>query len=144
MDWYLKVMRQYADFSGRARRMEYWMFAVINLVITFVLAGVGIGIMAAMGSTDHAGFGVLFLAPVFLYALVIIIPSLAVTVRRLHDTGRSGWWYFIGLVPVVGPIILLVFYFSASQPGPNAWGPNPKEPFPVPGYPMPPYQPPTA
>ena len=120
------------------------MFALVNAVIGVVLGGVGIGVMAALGSTDHAGFGVLFLVPMFLYMLAIIIPSLAVTVRRLHDTGRSGWWYFICFVPIVGPIILLVFYFSASQPGPNAWGPNPKEPYPVPGYPMPPYPPPMA
>ena len=144
MDWYLKVMRQYADFSGRARRMEYWVFAVINVVIAVVLFGVIALLIVTGGKSGFAIPWILTCSLFGLYMVAIIIPSLAVAVRRLHDTGRSGWWYFIQFVPFVGQIIFLIFLFSASQPGPNAWGPNPKEPYPVPGYPMPPYQPPTA
>jgi len=132
MDWYLKVLRQYADFSGRARRMEYWMFALINTVIGAAIMGVGFGLMAALGSTEHAAFGGLMVIPFFLYWLAILVPSIAVTVRRLHDTGRSGWWYLIAFVPFFGGLILLVFTLLGSEPGPNAWGPNPKEPYTLP------------
>ena len=129
MDWYWKVLRQYADFSGRARRMEYWMFALVNLVIGVAIMGVGFGLMAALGSTEHAAFGGLMVIPFFLYWLAILIPSLAVTVRRLHDTGRSGWWYLIAFVPFFGGLILLVFMLLGSEAGPNAWGQNPKDPY---------------
>jgi uncharacterized membrane protein YhaH (DUF805 family) len=113
MDWYLAVLKKYADFSGRARRKEYWMFALVNLVIAVVLGGVG---MAAKPFT-------------WLYILYVVgtfIPSLAVGVRRLHDTGRSGWNWLLLLIPLVGAIILIVFLCQDSAPGDNKYGPNPK------------------
>jgi uncharacterized membrane protein YhaH (DUF805 family) len=112
MDWYVKVMKQYVDFRGRARRKEYWMFVLINLLIA-----IAIGIVDAM-----IGFGILG----FVYAVAVFLPSIAVTVRRLHDSGRTGWWILIGLVPFVGILVILVFMVLDSQPGDNAYGPNPK------------------
>jgi len=124
MNWYLKVLKQYADFSGRARRKEYWMFALFNLIFFIVAAildnvlGITFNIMG-----QSAFYGWLYL----LYALVVFIPGLAVAVRRLHDIGKSGWNYFIGLIPLVGVIILLVWFCKDSQTGENKWGINPKE-----------------
>ena len=119
MNWYLKVLRQYADFSGRARRMEYWMFVLFNVMIAFVLLIIDniIGI-----AFEDIGYGPLYL----IYCLAIIIPSLAVAVRRLHDSGRSGWWLLISLIPFIGGIWLLVLLLMDSDPHDNAYGPNPR------------------
>ena len=118
MEWYLAVLRKYADFSGRARRKEYWMFFLINALVGFGLAFVG-GLLG-----DEAGLGGMMLY--LLYLLGTLIPGLAVSVRRLHDTGRSGWWLLISIVPIVGPIVLLVFTVQDSEPGDNVFGANPK------------------
>ncbi len=123
MNWYLKVLKQYADFNGRARRKEYWMFVLFNMLIFIVLATI-MGIGAAAGSSVIATIGAILY---YGYALAILIPSLAVCVRRLHDIGKSGWFYFIGLIPLVGGIILLVWFCQDSQIGENEYGPNPKE-----------------
>lgn len=123
MNWYLKVWKQYADFSGRARRTEYWMFTLFNIIIIFALALVWVVGMSSGGG----GLSVLGMILYCGYALAIIIPGLAVCVRRLHDVGRSGWWYFIGLIPCVGGIILLIWFCTDSQAGANKWGANPKE-----------------
>ena len=112
MNWYLKCWKQYADFTGRARRTEYWMFALVNFGIALLLELI-------------LGFTFLYFLT-YVYSLAIFIPSLAVCVRRLHDIGRSGWWYLIGLVPVVGWIILIIWFCTDSQPGANKWGKNPK------------------
>jgi uncharacterized membrane protein YhaH (DUF805 family) len=114
MRWYLDVLRKYAVFSGRARRMEYWMFVLFNLIIALVLGAIDglLGIQGVLGG---------------LYSLAVLIPSLAVAVRRLHDTNRSGWWILINLIPVIGWIIFIIFAVQDSQPGPNQYGPNPKE-----------------
>ena len=123
MNWYLKVLKQYVDFSGRARRKEYWMFTLFNVVILIplyliVVAG------AALGSNGLVAIGaILYIG----YAFAIIIPSLAVCVRRLHDIGKSGWYYLIGFIPLVGAIILIVWFCTDSQTGENEWGSNPKE-----------------
>ena len=119
MNWYLEVLKKYAVFSGRARRKEYWMFFLFNLIITLVLA-----LIDSLTGTfsSQAGLGLLS----GLYSLAVLIPSIAVTVRRLHDTGRSGWWILIGLIPVIGGIILLIFMVLDSEPGENQYGPNPK------------------
>ncbi|MFT2009884.1 DUF805 domain-containing protein [Pontibacter sp. 13R65] len=113
MNWYKMVLSKYAEFSGRSRRSEYWYFMLFNVIISMVLALVDM----AVGS-----FGILG----GLYSLFIFIPSLALTVRRLHDTGRSGWWMLISLIPFIGWIVLLVFTVSDSQYGDNQYGPNPK------------------
>ncbi|MEU9922137.1 DUF805 domain-containing protein [Streptomyces griseoluteus] len=112
MHWYVDVLKKYAVFSGRARRQEYWMFFLFNLIISIVLA-----IVDAALDTQ-----VLQLV----YGLAVLIPGLAVAVRRLHDTGRSGWWILISLIPLVGFIILLVFLASEGKPEANEYGPNPK------------------
>jgi len=122
MYWYLEVMSKYAVFSGRARRKEYWMFQLINMIILVVLFAALIPPLI----THSQSFLLLFLG-VFLcvYALATIIPGLAVSVRRLHDADLSGWWVLVGLVPA-GGIILLVFHVLDGTPGPNRYGPNPK------------------
>jgi uncharacterized membrane protein YhaH (DUF805 family) len=118
MNWYLDVLKKYAVFSGRARRTEYWMFVLVNVV-----AGMILGIVDAILGTGGALAG--------LYALAVLVPGVAVAVRRLHDTGRSGWWLLVGLVPLVGAIVLLVFALEDSNPGPNGYGPNPKQAAPA-------------
>jgi uncharacterized membrane protein YhaH (DUF805 family) len=112
MNWYIKVLKQYVDFSGRAQRMEYWMFVLINFLIA-----VGLSIIDAV-------IGLGFLSP--LYLLAVFLPSIAVGVRRLHDTGRSGWWLLMALLPLIGAIVLIIFFIQDSQPGANEYGPNPK------------------
>ena len=119
MNWYLEVLKKYAVFDGRARRQEYWMFILFNIIITAVLALID----SLIGTViRQAGFGLLQ----GLYDLAVLIPSIAVTVRRLHDTGRTGWWILIGLIPVIGGIVLLIFMLLDSEPGENQYGPNPK------------------
>src|SRR5918912_3057743 len=119
VDWYLEVLKKYAVFDGRARRQEYWMFILFNIIITAVLALID----SLIGTViRQAGFGLLQ----GLYDLAVLIPSIAVTVRRLHDTGRTGWWILIGLIPLIGGIVLLVFMVLDSEPGANQYGPNPK------------------
>lgn len=113
MNWYLEVLKKYAEFSGRARRTEYWMFFLINLIISIVLAVIDnmIGTGGIIGG---------------LYSLAVLLPGIGVTVRRLHDTGRVGWWILIGLIPIIGWIVLLIFMVLDSHPGDNEYGPNPK------------------
>jgi uncharacterized membrane protein YhaH (DUF805 family) len=119
MNWYLDVLKKYADFNGRARRKEYWMFFLFNVIITIVLMIVDgiLGTSAVPGTLGLLGA---------LYSLVLLIPGIAVAVRRLHDTGRSGWWILIGLVPFVGFIVLIVFMVQDGTPGENQFGKNPK------------------
>lgn len=119
MHWYLKALSKYAVFSGRARRKEYWMFALINAIALLALAFWD----GAAGTFDYETGGGLFSG---LYSLLVLLPSLAVGVRRLHDTGRSGWWLLISFIPLIGFIVLLVFLTSDSEGGPNRFGPNPK------------------
>lgn len=119
MNWYLKVLRQYGDFKGRARRMEYWMFVLFNVFISIILLIIDNLVGIAFKDIDY---GPLYLT----YCLFIIMPSLAVAVRRLHDSGRSGWWILISLIPFLGGIWLLVLLLMDSDPGDNKYGPNPK------------------
>ncbi len=119
MNWYLGVLKKYVDFNGRARRKEYWFFVLFNLIISCVLSAIDVFIGTYSPS---AGIGLL----AGLYGLAVLLPGIGVTVRRLHDTGRSGWWILIALIPLVGWIVLLVFMFLDSQPETNAYGPNPK------------------
>jgi uncharacterized membrane protein YhaH (DUF805 family) len=119
MSWYITVLKKYAVFSGRARRKEYWMFLLFNLIFLAVAMAID-----SLLKTNFEGmpYGWIYT----LYALAVVIPSLAVAIRRLHDTGKSGWWYLIALVPLIGGIWLLVLFVRDSQPGDNAYGPNPK------------------
>jgi len=116
-DWYMQALRKYAVFSGRARRKEYWFFVLWYLIITVLLA-----ILDGMLGLHIGKAGLLET----LYALALLIPSIAVTVRRLHDTGRTGWWFLIVLIPFIGFIVLLVFMFLEGEPGDNKYGPSPK------------------
>lgn len=129
MQWYLDVLKKYAVFEGRARRQEYWMYTLFNILAMVVLFIVG----AIIGSQ--------FLY--YIYLLGVILPSLGVLVRRLHDTGKSGWMALLGIIPFVGGIIVLVFACSEGNRGPNAYGPDPKMPLDAGPYqqPYPPYPP---
>jgi len=120
MNWYLEVLKKYAVFNGRARREEYWYFLLFNLIISIVLKGID---SVIGGSSAEVGISLLG----GIYSLVILIPGIAVSVRRLHDTDRSGWWLLIGLIPLIGAIVLVVFMVQDSKPGENQYGPNPKE-----------------
>ena len=120
MSWYLEALKKYVVFSGRARRKEYWFFFLFNLIIVFILGKVD----SLIGSFDAETEIGLFSG---IYMLAILLPIIAVTVRRLHDTDRSGWWVLFALVPVVGPVVLFVFMMLDSQAGENRFGSNPKE-----------------
>jgi uncharacterized membrane protein YhaH (DUF805 family) len=119
MDWYLAVLKNYAQFNGRAGRKEYWYFTLFNVIFSVVLSFVD----GLTGTWDpESGIGLLST----LYSLAVLIPSIAVGVRRLHDTGRSAWWLLILLIPLIGVIIFLVFMVLESQEGENQYGPSPK------------------
>ncbi len=121
MHWYLKVLRNYVNFSGRARRKEYWMFVLFNFIIAF-----GLGFISGFLGAILGEAGSVFSLLPALYNLAVFLPSLAVSVRRLHDTDRTGWWILINLIPLVGWIIFIVFMVLDSTPGSNTYGPNPK------------------
>jgi uncharacterized membrane protein YhaH (DUF805 family) len=112
VNWYLGVLKKYADFNGRARRKEFWMFALISFIIAVILSVVdgmiGVPVLGAI------------------YALGVLLPSIAVGARRFHDIGKSGWWLLIGLIPLLGGLILIIFFVLDSNPGDNKYGPNPK------------------
>ncbi len=114
MQWFIAVLKNYATFTGRARRQEYWMYMLFFIIFYVVLAVVD-GVIGTNGIL--AG----------IYALALLVPSIAVCARRLHDTGRSGWWQLIQLIPLLGAIVLLIFLVQDSNPGENTYGPNPKE-----------------
>ncbi len=145
LDWAILPFKRYFDFSGRSRRMEYWSFVVLVLLVYIVLVGIMMagGLSLAALSGDPAAAAELEMGPVFylgagllaLFGLAVIIPSIAVVVRRFHDRDMSGWWYlgFIvaSMIPFVGfiaSIALLVLMFLPGTPGPNRFGPDPKDP----------------
>ncbi len=110
MEWYIRVLKKYAVFEGRATRKEYWMFHLFNLIIS-----IGIGILSVgLKSATHKDQSILRL----IYSLAVFLPSIAVAIRRMHDTGRSGWW---SIVPIMG----LVYAIEAGQPSENQYGPDP-------------------
>lgn len=112
-DWYLKCVKQhYADFAGRARRTEYWMFVLANTLVTIALF--------IIFNLVHLPF------VASLYSLALLIPGLAVGARRLHDTGKSAWWLLIGVVPVIGTIVLIIFFATEGTGGSNEYGVDPK------------------
>jgi uncharacterized membrane protein YhaH (DUF805 family) len=119
MNWYVETLRKYTEFSGRARRKEYWFFFLFNLLIL-----AGLTLVDTFVGTYDASRQIGLLSG--LYCLGVVLPSLAVGVRRLHDIGRTGWWLLISFVPVIGPIVLLIFFILDSQTGDNEYGPNPK------------------
>ncbi|WP_266160814.1 DUF805 domain-containing protein [Dyella silvatica] len=113
-DWYLKCVKQhYADFEGRARRQEYWMFTLVNIIISVVL----VGIFSAIKLPFVAN----------LYSLAVLVPSIAVGVRRMHDIGKSGWWLLIALIPLIGAIWAIVLLATEGNKGSNQYGADPKD-----------------
>jgi len=113
MNWYLTVLKRYALFNGRARRKEYWMFFLINALISITLSFIE-GMLIGTGFTS------------IIYGLLVLIPSLAVAVRRLHDINRTGWWMFILFIPIIGIIVLIVFSVTEGTVGKNPYGTDPK------------------
>jgi uncharacterized membrane protein YhaH (DUF805 family) len=113
MEYFMEAMRRYADFNGRSRRKAYWMFVLFNTIFS-IICNVADGVLDTM-----------FIGSI--YGLVLLIPGLSAGARRLHDTGRSGWWQLLWLVPIIGWLILIVFYALDSHEGENDYGPNPKE-----------------
>ncbi|MDN5205455.1 DUF805 domain-containing protein [Fulvivirgaceae bacterium BMA10] len=119
MNWYLAVMKNYAGFTGRARRTEYWMFVLFNVIFTITALILDNVLGINMRGTPY---GPLY----FLYALITFLPALAVAVRRLHDIDRSGWFVLISIIPIIGSIILLIFLCTEGNKGDNPYGPDPK------------------
>ena len=115
MEWMLMPLKRYAEFSGRSRRKEYWMFYLLIIIVYVVLAILGSLVGESVG-------GIL----IGIFALGIIIPAIAVQVRRFHDQDKSGWFVLLGLIPLVGGIIVLVFMCLEGTRGPNQYGPDPK------------------
>ena len=120
MNWYLKVLKDYAVFSGRARRKEYWMFVLFSMIF-YIVAVILDNVLGT--AIEDVRFGLFYI----LYYLAVLIPTLAVIVRRLHDVGKSGWMILISFIPLIGSIWLLVLLVTDSNPGENQYGPNPKE-----------------
>ena len=125
MKWYLKVMQEnYANFDGRARRKEYWMFVLIQMLVmimAMILDGV-LGLGFELGNGIKLPYGWIY----FLAVLAHFIPNIGVSVRRLHDVGKSGWFWFIGLIPFIGVIWLLVLACTDGDSSDNEFGPSPK------------------
>ncbi len=122
MNYYIMVLRKYAEFTGRSRRSEYWFFALFNFIIVMVLAT-----LSGMWDLDSNSPNMIFLSLYVVYNLFVLVPSFAVAVRRLHDVGKSGWWLLIGLIPVIGSIWLIVLFATNGDTGSNEYGENPKE-----------------
>lgn len=112
MNYYIDAFKNYVNFKGRARRKEYWMFVLFNFIVAIVL------------SIIDSLLGITILSTI--YSIAVIIPSLALCFRRLHDIGKSGAWILLGLIPLIGEIVLIVFFCTDSQAGENQYGPNPK------------------
>jgi len=120
MKWYLAVLKKYSIANGRARRKEYWMFYLFNTIF--------LGVAIFLDNLLRINFSDTAWGPISgLYALAVFVPNINVGIRRLHDVGRSGWDLLIGLIPIIGPILLLIYFCKDSAPGVNKYGPNPKE-----------------
>lgn len=138
MEWYLMVWKKYAQFDGRSRRKEYWMFTLFNLLAIMALGMIAIAgtvLLANAGKTTSEDTVPFLFIPIGIYALAALIPSISAATRRFHDIGKSGWMLFLlialGVIPIVGfitAIIQIVFLCQDSEPGPNQYGPNPKFP----------------
>lgn len=114
MNWYFKVIRNYAVFGGRARRKEYWFFILFSAIASFIL--MMLDVILWDWQILHT-----------IYALTLFIPSTAVAIRRLHDTNHSGWWYLLIFVPIIGWLVMLIFMVINGDPGKNRFGPDPKK-----------------
>lgn len=122
MKWYLLVWQRFADFHGRSPRREFWTFTLVNTVVLLILYLAGTGFSMA---EESAAGGIAYILSVA-YFLVVFIPTLACSVRRLHDTNRSGWWILISLIAVIGDVALLVLLAIEGTHGRNPYGPDPR------------------
>ena len=120
MNWYLEVLKKYAVFNGRARRKEYWFFYLFYIIFAIVFIFID-GVTGTLN--EKVGMGVLS----GIFVLAMLIPGIAVAIRRLHDTGRSGWWILLSLIPLIGGLWLLVLMVLDGTQGQNQYGPDPKE-----------------
>lgn len=131
---YKSMFKKYAQFNGRSRRSEYWYATLANVIIVFLMymimipSFISVGQYGTVSDSQAATLGILSIV-MTLYSFAIIIPGLAMGVRRLHDTGRSGWYMLLGLIPYIGSIILIVFMAQDTQRGANQYGPDPKATF---------------
>lgn len=118
MNWYLGTFKKFTDFQGRAHRSEYWYFVLFNILVNIACA-----IVDNVTGTFNPEMGLGLVGG--LYMLFVLVPGLAVSVRRLHDTGRSGWWLLLALIPIIGALVILVFMIFKSEPDTNKYGPQP-------------------
>jgi len=107
-EWYIATLQKYVEFSGRSRRKEFWIFTLVNFAISVILAVLGLDFIST------------------LFGLAVLLPGIGVSIRRLHDIGKTGWWLLIAFIPLVGLIVLIYFYVQEGDAGPNEYGPNPK------------------
>lgn len=119
MNYAFQPLKKYADFSGRARRKEFWLFMLKYMICCIILCFIDIAL-----KTWSYEYGIGLYSGIFIFALMI--PATAVAVRRLHDSNRSGWWYLLVLLPILGPLVLLAFYCLAGTDGPNRFGTDPR------------------
>ncbi len=139
LHYYLNAFKQYAVFTGRARRQEYWMFALFHFIAFLVLYGLGLFSGFVLDGRVPDPVAVALIIPFFLYVLASFVPALALTIRRLHDTGREGAWFFMAFIPFgVGAVFMMIYMCSDGNPFQNRFGPDPKGrqemPPPQPGY----------
>ena len=143
MEWMILPLKRYADFEGRSRRTEYWMFTLLLVIVAFVITGLLFALadfrQVEAGNAPPSGFWAAA-ALLGLFWLAIIIPSIAVQVRRFHDQDKSGWFVLLAFIPYVGGIVVLVFMCIEGTRGPNRFGPDPKDPYATPYEPLPPAQ----
>lgn len=122
MEWFIFTLRRYNNFSGRSRRTEYWRF-----VLFYILLAIGAHFLDSL--FGFADVGSIF-GPIYsLYVIILLLPTIAVAVRRLHDIDKSGWWLFVGFIPIIGFIWLLIYFLREGTNGDNDYGPDPKEEF---------------
>ena len=118
---FVDVVKRYVDFNGRATRSEFWYFTLANAILGFIL-----GIILGISGLISPSLAYLLVLLIVLFFLALLLPSLSLTVRRLHDTNKSAWWLLLALVPIIGPLALLFFYCQDGTPGRNQFGPDPK------------------
>ena len=129
MEWMIMPLKRFAEFSGRSRRKEYWMFVLLQMLILIPVAILAILMGGPVEDPANPLGSTAILIVLGVYFLVFFIPGLAVQVRRFHDQDKSGWFILLGLIPYVGSLILLVFMCLEGTRGPNRFGPDPKDPY---------------